>query len=363
MKKVSICHFTISHNPYDERIFHKECNSLSKKFQVNLVTTCDKSFEENSINIIGIGRNKNNFNRLLRTFSIIPTLLKVKSKIYHFHDPELLFTGFLLKFIFQKKVVYDIHEDYTKALKTHSVNSFIIKLWNKLELSLANYFDLTIVVDSHLYTKFIKSSPLLIGNYPYKAFAENIDYGKRGKGSFKLVYLGSITEDRGLRMSVKLVESIKDFDIELHIIGESKYDDLTVLFKNSEKVTYHGRIPWTDLKDSLMGYDVGLILLKPVPAYTYSTGENIVKLFEYAGLGIPFLISNFPGLNEFVNENGGGLLADPMNLDDIIAKVKMLYEDKILRNKLSKEGNEFVLNKYNWDLQENKLIEAYSKII
>lgn len=361
--KDKICHFTISHNPFDERIFYKECSSLSKQYEVNLVTTCDKNHEKDNINIIGIGRNKNNFHRLIRTISIIPILLKTKSKVYHFHDPELLITGFILKFIFRKRVVYDIHEDYTASLKTHGINKNIVSLWNKIELSLSSLFDLNIVVDSHLMSKFKNSSTILIGNYPFASFAKDVVKIKKEKDVFKLVYLGSITEDRGLRTAVEVVEKIKDFDIELHIIGESKFDDLTKLFNNSNKVFYHGRIPWTELKENLLEYDAGLILLKPVPAYTYSTGENIVKLFEYAAIGIPSIISDFPGLNKFIKENGGGLLVNPIDVNDIIEKVTLIYNNKELREKLSNESKKFVLKKYNWDMQQDKLIKAYSKIV
>lgn len=108
---------------------------------------------------------------------------------------------------------------------------------------------------------------------------------------------------------------------------------------------------------------IGLILFQPVPAFTYYPGENIVKLFEYAGLGIPFIISDFPKLKEFVQLNGGGLNVDPTDPKKIARAIEQLYNDKTLYSKLSREGKEMVLTKFNWEKQEEKLMQAFSELL
>ena len=149
MKK-KVCHFTIVHTPEDTRIFHKECKSLAKEYDVTLVTTCDTSFDKDGVHVLGIGYPKSTADRIKRIFSIIPLLRRQKADVYHFHDPELIFTGFLLKKLYGKTVVYDVHEHYTSKLIDKRLGGFaalkniIVKGWTWMEKWMGNQFDLVV---------------------------------------------------------------------------------------------------------------------------------------------------------------------------------------------------------------------------
>ncbi|HSB93158.1 MAG TPA: glycosyltransferase, partial [Flavitalea sp.] len=134
-------------------------------------------------------------------------------------------------------------------------------------------------------------------------------------------------------------------------------------FQESKRVVYHGSIPWQVLNDELKKCHLGIALFHPVPAFTYYPGENIVKLFEYAGLGIPYLISNFDKLEAFVAVNGGGLTVDPMNSTKIAEAIERVYLDQALYSRLRTEGIAMVRDKYNWENQEKTLLEAYSTML
>jgi glycosyltransferase involved in cell wall biosynthesis len=117
------------------------------------------------------------------------------------------------------------------------------------------------------------------------------------------------------------------------------------------------------LNQTLSKMHVGMAAFQPIPAFTYYPGENIVKLFEYASLGIPYIISDFPGIRKFVEKNGGGILVDPTNVNEIAKTIEKLFNEKELYKKLSVEGKNMVINEYNWDLQEKILISAYNKLL
>lgn len=369
--KGKVCQFTIIHRLEDERIFHKECMSLSKELDVTLISTSDISSQRNGINVIGIGYPKGVVQRFKKIFSIIPLLLKQKADVYHFHDPELIVTGFILKKIYGKKVVYDVHEHYTQKFLAKDFRKFsffkkpLIKLWTWLETSMGNQFDLAVAADPITVQQFRKTKAIVIGNFPPLSFVNGstVNMDPVAEEDFRVVYVGTIHEQRGLRKAVEAIEKVKYPNIKLHIIGDCKFPELTKLFQSSERVVFHGRIPWEKLNLELKKCHIGLALLQPTPAYLYCPGENIVKLFEYAGLGIPFLISNFPRLTNFVNENGGGLLVDPTDTNAIARAIERLYEDRELHQRLSAEGISMVKNKFNWDMQEHKLLQAYEEIL
>jgi len=366
-----ICHFTIVHKPEDTRIFHKECKSLAKEYDVTLVTTCDNSYEKDGVKIVGIGYPKSTADRVKRIFSIIPLLRRQKADAYHFHDPELIITGFLLKKLYGKKVVYDVHEHYTSKFKVKKLGKFsgvkntLIKAWTWMEKWMGNQFDLVVAADSFTALQFTKPPLIIVPNVPTLDFIRDVPAERtiNYDEEFRVVYLGTIHELRGLRTAVEAIEKVKHPNIRLHIIGESRYPELTKLFNESKRVTYHGGIPWQTVNDELRKCHLGICLLHPVPAFTYSTGENIVKLFEYAGVGIPYLLSNFDKLNDFVSINGGGLTVDPMDADKIAETIEQVYDDQPLYVRLRKEGIAMVKDKYNWENQEKKLLEAYAMML
>lgn len=182
--------------------------------------------------------------------------------------------------------------------------------------------------------------------------------------TFKVCYVGTIHEHRGLIVAVDAIDSVKpEFNVELHVVGDCRYPHLIEKFEKSDRTVYHGRIPWDELSTEMVKFDLGLALFQPVPAFTYYPGENIVKLFEYAGLGIPFLISDFKPLQKFIAVNGGGINVDPTNSSAVAKKIEELILDKNHYRKLSQEGVSMVKDRYNWEAQEDKFLNFYQKIM
>lgn len=368
--RTKICQFTIAHLLEDERIYHKESKSLLKDFDVTLVSTSDFSGMQEGINVIGLGKPAGMFNRFKRVFSILPILNKQSAAVYHFHDPELIITGYILKKFYGKKVIYDAHEHYTFKMKSKSfgrlsfLKSAIIGVWNKMEIWMANQLDYIIAADQVTASQFKPEKTVVIGNFPTLDFVK--DSAPKtivAEEDFRVVYLGTIHEYRGLRKCVEAIEKVKYPGIKLHIIGDCRFPELTALFEASPRVVFHGRIPWEKLSVELNKCHLGLILLQPVPAFTYCSGENIVKLFEYAGMGIPYLMSNFPLLKTFQAANGGGIVVDPTDTDEIARQIERVFEDGALYNRLSEEGISFVKNRYNWDREEATLLNVYHRVL
>ena len=112
-----VCHLTTVHPRYDNRIFHKECKSLTNNGYDTILLVADGGKVEitEKVKIIGLKSTKNILRRLMiQPLTFFIQSIRQKADLYHFHDPELIFTGLLLR-IAGKKVVYDIHEDYSTA--------------------------------------------------------------------------------------------------------------------------------------------------------------------------------------------------------------------------------------------------------
>jgi len=66
---------------------------------------------------------------IITVYHVYRRALSINADIYHFHDPELLTVGMLLK-IHGKHVVYDMHEDAPRALMSDGRN-YIPKMFKK----------------------------------------------------------------------------------------------------------------------------------------------------------------------------------------------------------------------------------------
>ena len=68
------------------------------------------------VRIVPLPESKNRFESMTKVvWKLFRSALKEKADIYHFHDPVLILVGIVLKLL-GKKVVYDVHEDYSKQI-------------------------------------------------------------------------------------------------------------------------------------------------------------------------------------------------------------------------------------------------------
>jgi len=108
---VKICHMTDVHQPFDPRIFLKECVSLSQEGYETYLVCKGASCVKEGVHIMGCGQCGG---RLSRMFffakKVYKKALELDCEVYHIHDPELLRYALKLKRK-GKKVIFDSHED------------------------------------------------------------------------------------------------------------------------------------------------------------------------------------------------------------------------------------------------------------
>lgn len=360
-----ICHITTVHPVFDIRIFIKECSSLKNAgFDVCLIAPFESECNVDGINVFGIKRVNN---RIIRIF-IAPILafrlaLKVKAQIYHFHDPELIIIGLLLK-VFGKKVIYDVHEDVSKTImmKEWIVKPFriiIARLFESFENFASKKFDFLVTATPYLRDRFLKFNQrtIDINNFPIgNEFRNTISWSEKKN---EICYQGTISKERGI---IEIIESLRFVDTKLNLAGDFESDRLKneITSKSSwKKVKEYGLVDRKTVKRILIRSKIGLVTFHPVPNHINAQPN---KIFEYMSAGIPVIGSNFTLWKNIIEERKCGICINPLNPQEIGNAIKFLLEHDDIAEEMGRNGKKLIEEKFNWKTEEKKLLNVYSKL-
>jgi len=374
MNNPEVCHLTTVHNRFDNRIFHKECVSLAAhSFDVTLLISDGKGDQvSRGILIKDIGKYPGFWKRIFfEPFRFLIKALKQRADIYHFHDPELIVMGFMLKLV-GKKVIYDIHEDYTTALTDRNyihpvIAKFISKIYHVIEkgLSVGNE---KIIAERYYKKRFPNSTPIL--NYPRLEKEDvSISYASPGMPERKkeLLYTGNITEERGAIHHAELLKQISDF--RLTCVGHCSYEVYEKIKRclgdDVERLSLKGLnyyVPFSEIKKEYKK-DKYLAGLAVFPETNHYYQKEITKLFEYMQAGLPVVCSDFPAWKNIIEGAQCGLTIDPENEGQLKEAVNYLKDNPGVARQMGINGREAVFTTYNWESQEKKLVEFYRTIL
>ncbi|AHE67616.1 glycosyltransferase family 4 protein [Legionella oakridgensis] len=360
-----IVHITTVHSARDPRIYYKECKSLADaNFQVSLLAPGDENSCENNIDIIALGFPKNRIHRA--TLYQLKTLLKAiqqKSCIYHFHDPELIFTGLILK-IMGKKVIYDVHEDVPQdiLLKKHIPKMLRILLAQAARLSekIAGYcFDAIITVTPTIAKKFPAKKVSLVRNFP-RINAQDFSFSDYDKRDKELVYIGNMNEHRGLKEMVAAVSQLNmETKASLMLVGKMSADMEEKYIKFNKHIEYLSWLPFPEVSKVLNASKIGLVILHPTKTFISSYP---LKFFEYMASGLPIIASNFPEWEAIIQKYDCGITVDPEDVESITKAIAYLLTNVEEAYKKGQNGRKAVLAEFSWEEEARVLTQVYQRL-
>ena len=371
VKVMKVVHFTTVHPAFDTRIFHKEAKSLARAgYKVVLIAQHNRDEMVDGVKIVALPKPRNRFARMLGlTWRAFHLSLRERADIYHFHDPELLPIGVLLKVFTRAKVVYDVHEDVPEQILTkHWIPCLLRRplagVFNAFEKLLARALDAVVVATEGIAEKFAQLKPIVIHNYPDLGMLPNSST-RHGEGQEKvLVYVGGISKIRGAIEMVKALEHLNPaWDIRLDLIGKFEPPELEQELRGLpgyRRVRFLGWMPPERVYTHLANADVGLVCLHPEPRFMVAWP---VKLFEYMAAGLPVVASNFPLWKEIVEGNRCGITVDPLDPKAIAQAIEYLLAHPEEARQMGENGRRAVEEKYNWEKEAEKLLALYKELV
>lgn len=379
--KADICVITSTHNPFDTRIFEKECYSITNAgYKIIFFAPIDETkLVDNNILIIGTGFIQKRIHRLKNLALSIDKIFKLNSRIIHVHEPELLLLLPLIK-LFKKdvKFIYDVHENYSDAVLStekhwipERLKPVIAGIFDKTEKFLARKSDQVITASPDIEIRFPKCKTISIKNYaPMHLITKAHRLRSKSRSvkiSKEIVYTGSLTRTRGILEIVKSLELLdKSLSVKFKVTGW--FHDMN--FKKEiedqpayENLEFLGRLPrYEDMVSRIADADIAMMCFHPDPNLD-SAVERSNKLYEYMGLGIPVIVSNIPQWAELIKRHNCGLSVNPLNPEDIADKISFLltHPDELIQMGIN--GRKAALKYYNWDSEGMKLVNTYRSLL
>ena len=127
-----------------------------------------------------------------------------------------------------------------------------------------------------------------------------------------------------------------------------------------EKIVFTGVVPYEEVPKYINASDV---CVSPfIRERNMRIGLSPLKIYEYAACGKPIVSSRIPNL-EFIEENNAGILVEPENPEELAKAVIRLLKDEKLREKMGRNGREYVVKNHSWESVARKVAEVCESAI
>ena len=366
---LKIAHLTSAHPRYEIRIFIKMCRSLSSIGHDVSLVIADGLYDEtrDGVKIYGVKKGKNRLLRILNSpRRVYKKALSLDADIYHLHDPELIPIGVKLKKK-GKKVIFDSHEDYpSQILHKPYMNKYLLKIISKIyaiyEKTALKKFNCIISAAPFISDRMSQWHPAVIDIYNYpllEEFNKVVRQSKQKSGLPSVCYVGGITEIRGIKEMVKAMEFCTN-DVCLKLAGTFSplsLRDEVVKIEGWGKVEELGFIDRKGIGELLSTSIAGLVVLWPT---VNDMNSFPIKMFEYMAAGLPVIASNFPIYKDIVEGNKCGICVDPLKPKEIALAIDFIVNNSEQTFEMGKKGIKAINEKYNWDIEKEKLFDIYS---
>lgn len=359
---------TSVHSAFDPRIFRKECRSLARAgFNVTLVAPHAEDTVVELVRIKSVKKRASKFGRMTRTvWNVFREAEKCNADIYHFHDPELIPVGLILRSR-GRKVIYDVHEDFPRDVmfnKPYLPNwsrRFLARLIELAESIACKRFSALVSVTPTITERLqvINANIVTVYNYPYPEELIDGHLPSWANRSLAATYVGTISPQRGIAQMVDAMAYLPEsLPATLEIAGDIVPEQVKTS-PGWSRVRFHGSLDQPGAYRLLRNSRVGLILMHPLRPLMDSMP---VKVFEYMGAGLPVIASDFPVWRKMLSGVRCAVYVDPLDPKGIAQALEYLLTNPTEAEEMGRRGQAAVAKQFNWNTQARKLIDLYSSL-
>jgi glycosyltransferase involved in cell wall biosynthesis len=366
--RARVAHMTSVHAPLDGRIFSRECRTLVQAgYDVVIVAAAGEDRIVNGVRIRAVPVPRNRVGRLFVTApAVLRAALRERCDVYHFHDPELIPYGLLLRAL-GKRVIYDAHEDVPKDVAGKRYIPRVLRrpsawLAGLISRACTRAFDATIIAVPSIAGS-VRGRRVVVRNYPVLDELLRVPLRAWSSRRRAAIYAGSISESRGL---LEMLDAMGSAAIprgaRLTLAGRFEDAALEQRAQADPSWAHIDYTGWTDeaaLWRLMSDTKLGIVTLHPTPAFLDSMP---MKLFEYMALGLPVVASDFPHWRSIVESSRCGLLVDPLDPHAIAGAVGYLLWHPDEAEQMGRNGRQAVMSRFAWEGEAARLLALYADL-
>lgn len=159
-----------------------------------------------------------------------------------------------------------------------------------------------------------------------------------------LLFIGRLLKDKGVVEYLEACRRLKEKYKELKCVLVGPFDSNPTSLTKSELQKYidENIIEYKGEQEDVIPFlkNCSIFVL---PSYYEGTPKSVL---EAMAVGRPIITTNVPGCKETVIDGLNGFLVEPKNVDQIVEKIKILLNNKNLKNKMAEESKKLVKKKF-----------------
>lgn len=293
---------------------------------------------------------------------------KLNAEFVHIHSLQVLPLGVLIKVLFRKVLIYDVHE-ITETFGT-GIHKKIGKLVIMAEKFLLKWVDGVLTVSEALEERYVSFTRSRIPVQTLRNCLDlNVHSVKQAVGKRPLV-LGRI----GNLRTRSRIDFIADVICRINELGYPTvfkyagqniggYDAVSIPAHEQMKA-YAEYTEWIPLNEFSSFYkEIDLII------NVHEKGDPLEekfayfsKVFEASSFATPCIINDFPSMTPIVKENNLGVVVGELKVEEFVEELIRIHNHREIISDWSSGCIIYVKDKLNWTIMEKRLISLYEKL-
>jgi len=312
-------------------------------------------------------------NSLIKTISLSR---KNSYSLVHVHNmPDYLVFAALYPKLKKVPVVIDIHDLTVELFKEKwgpGKFKFFKPVLAGIEKISIKFADEVITVSDQCAEKLLerglkKDKLTIVMNVPdLRYFTYHENGANKTDSKFHLIYHGTIVGRYGLHSVIKVLPLVlqKNPNIVFHLIGrlDSEYgiylQELVKELKVEKNVIFEELVPYYEVGNRLKSADVGIVLSENTE---YSNFGIPTKIFEYAAVGLPVIVTNLASVNSAFRDCSM-IFVDPDNTSQIANEIIRISTNSESRKILARNARAD-LEKISYQVMVKRYINLIDKIV
>ena len=275
----------------------------------------------------------------------------------HACDFDTILPCLFAKWLFKKKVIYDIFDFYADHLRR--TPQIIIRIIRSVDLWAIGQADAVIIVDDARVKQIEDSSPrklIVVYNSPEDQPAVEYEENFFSPSSkLKLTYVGLLQVERGLFEMLAVLKKHPEWELNLAGFGGDE-QQLVDMASDMPNVNWHGRVAYPKALQLSRAADVLFATYDPsIPNHAYSSPN---KIFEAMMLGKPLIVAHDTNIDSIVERHHNGLVVEYGNVQELENALSLLT-DSAQRELMGGNSRRAYDDEYGWGKMKDKLSALY----